>query len=188
MKSAANGIRQAADISFAFENFTLAPDLLALFKVAKLASPFGLAVFLFSLLLRAPSDTILMRLASDTDRLTEFVPHDFKILAGLCSFEGTELPIAKFPRRKNLPTGCILRRPCLCDETSALARVFCPARQLWPRITAGIEVRGRLFPSLTPRKFSPSLKAGMAAAGYPEGGKYSAPLFPPWSHSGSPDG
>ena len=69
--------------------------------------------------------------------------------------------------------GCITRRPCLCDETSALARAFCPAHQLWPRLTTGVEVHGRLFPPLTPRKFSSALKAGMAAAGYPEGGEYS---------------
>ena len=178
VRSAANGLRLAAGVSFAFGNFVIASDLLALLKAVKLASPFGLAAFLsFLLLLRLPSETLLIRRASDWGRLSEFAPHDFKILAGLRTFSGTNLSIVKFSRRKNLPTGCILRRPCLCDETSTLARIFCPVHQIWPRLCDGVEVHGRLFPSLTPHKFNIALKTGMTTAGYPEGGKYSPHCF-----------
>ena len=178
IRSAAKGLRQAAEVSFAFENFMLASDLLNLLKVVKLASPFGLAAFLsFLLLLRVPSETLLMRLAGPTDRITEFVPQNFEILAGLRSFKGTELLVVKFSRRKNLPRGCILRRPCLCDEPLVSARIFCPVHQIWPRLIQGIEIHGRLFPSLSAHKFGSALKAGMITAGYPEGGKYSSHCF-----------
>ena len=76
-------------MSFAFENFTMASDLLNLLKVAKLDSPFGLAAFLsFLLQLRVPSETLLMRLVAPTDRMSELSRQDFDILDGLCSFKG----------------------------------------------------------------------------------------------------
>ena len=42
VRQAAKGIRQAAEVSFAFENFMLASDLLNLLKVVKLGASFGL--------------------------------------------------------------------------------------------------------------------------------------------------
>ena len=177
VKSGAEGLRHAAVKSFPFDNFMMAPDLLPLIKFVKLTTDFGLSAFLSFLLLRVPSETMRIRRASDVYRLTEFPPHDFKIMAGIRPFSGSSLLIAKFPKRGNLPRGCILRRPCLCGEASLLARAFCPAHQIWPRLRERAEVRGLFHRSLSASKFNMELRRGMLGAGYADGGKYSPHCF-----------
>ena len=178
VRSVAKGLRQAAVRSVAFGNFTMASGLLALIKIVNLSTAFGLAAFLsFLLLLQEPSETLLTRRAPDTDRITEFPPHYFKILAGIRTFDGSPLLIVKFPRRKNIPNGCILRRPCLCQEAPTLARIVFPVHQIWHRLCDGAEIHGRLFPFLTACKFDKELRQGMLTAGYSDGGKYSAHCF-----------
>lgn len=98
-----------------------------LLKFAKLATGFGVAVFLCSPpLLRVNSETLLTRRASGEGRITEFVPHEFKTIAGIRPSNGSDLLIVKFSRGRHIPHGCILRRPCLFEEATLMARVFCP--------------------------------------------------------------
>ena len=114
-------------LPFAPPDFTPAPDLLKLIRAVKLSSDFGQAAFLsFLLLLRVPSETLQLRKAADSAFVTEFAPHAFKISVGVRRIANTDMLIAKFSWRGNFWRGCILRRPCLCDESSCLARVSSP--------------------------------------------------------------
>ena len=85
--------------------------------------------------------------------------------------------LVKFSWRKNLKRGCILRRPCLCDEPTDLARVLCPVHVVWPRISAGKGDYDLIFPSLTRSNFNRRLKAAMLGAGFSQGGEFSPHCF-----------
>ena len=156
----------------------MASDLLILIRDVKLDNEFGLAAFMLSLLvLRAPSETLAMRLVADSDFLAEFAPQERKYLAGIRIFKGEPLLLVKFEWRENLPHGCILRRPWLCNENSETARALCPIHMLWPRMAAKIDTHGLLSPSLTAANFNRSLKESMTRAGYQSGAKYSSRCF-----------
>ena len=129
------GLAKAQNQSFRFRNYMMATDLLKLIRAAKLNNEFGLSAFMsFLLVLRVPSETLMMRLAAESDCLTQSTPQEHKVLVGIRIFKGEPLLLAKFAWRKNLPRGCILRRPRLCNEKSDTTRVLCPIRMLWPRM------------------------------------------------------
>lgn len=72
-------------------------DLLSSIKEAKLNNEFGPACLLsVLLLLRAPSETLLMRKAGKTDLLTKFTPVDHKIMVGIRTIGFSAPFIAKF--------------------------------------------------------------------------------------------
>ena len=112
IRSVARGLRKVAGQSFKFGNYVAAPDLLTLLKRVKLSPECGLAAFLsFLLLPRVPSETLLMRMASDTDRISEYCPRKFEILVGVRTIGGSELLIAKFAWRKNTRRGVFFGCP-----------------------------------------------------------------------------
>ena len=78
----------------------------------------------------------MIRMEGGSDLLTDFAPQDFKVLAGIRAIGGSDMLLLKFSRRGNIKSGCILRRPCLCDEASILARIFRPVHMFWPLIRA----------------------------------------------------
>ena len=83
-RSAARGLANTQDVSFRFQNYMFAGDLLRLIKFVKLSSEFGQSAFLSLLCLpRVPSETLTIRMAGGSDRLADFSPHDFKALAGI---------------------------------------------------------------------------------------------------------
>ena len=79
--------------------------------------------------------------------------------------------LAKFAWRKNIPHGCILRRPCLCGDASATALILRPIHMLWPRMIQNVDTRGRFPPSLAASKFNRTLKGAMKRARYQSGEK-----------------
>ena len=135
IKSVARGLASAQDLSFQFQNYVFADDLLKLAKSVKLDNDFGLVCFFSSLLLlRVPSEALLMRRSDDSDKITEPPPRKHKILVAVRAVKGAPLFVAKLAWRKNMRHGCILRRPCLCDEKAPMARTLFPVHQIWPRI------------------------------------------------------
>ena len=72
--------------------------------------------------------------------------------------------------------GCILRRPCLCDEKSPLARVLCPIHTIWPRIERRILPHDLLFPSIG-NSFSKLLRINLADAGIQNADKFPSHCF-----------
>ena len=73
--SVSRGVRGAQDLSFKFQNYLMADDLLRLLQVSNLITEFEQAAFFsFLFLLRAPSEALWMRKADQSDRLTGFPP------------------------------------------------------------------------------------------------------------------
>ena len=178
IRAAARCLRNAADASFKFENYILASDLLVLIREVELASDFGQAVFFsYLFLMRVPPETLRMRKADDDDRITEYAPQKFKVLVGIRRVGCSDMLIAEFSRRKNLRRGCILRRPCLCDERTTMARVLCPVHQVWPWVKERTRNHGLLFPAYSAAKFNKELKLSMGRCGFPLSGKYSPRAF-----------
>ena len=177
IKSAARGLAAAQDLAFQFQNYISADDLLKLIKSAKMENDFGLVCFFsFLLLLRVPSDSLLMRRADDSGKITEFSPQKHKILVGVLTVKGTPLFVAKFAWRKNMRHGCILRQPCLCGEKAPLARAHCPVHQIWPRIGQRALPHDLLFPSIG-NSFNKLLRANLAQAGIRNAGKFPPHCF-----------
>ena len=172
-RSVARGLKNSHGVSFRFQNFMFAADLLHLLKSVSLTTEFGQASFLsFLFLLRVPSGTLQLRFAADSDALADFAPHRFKAIVGVRTIAGSPLLLAKFSWRNNIRSGCILRRPCLCDERTELARMLCPVHMIWPRILADCTIHGLLAPSLTRSNFNRILNRNMAASGFPDGGRF----------------
>ena len=105
IRSVARGLAAAQDSSFQFQNYIFAEDLLKLIKSAKLDNDFGFVCFFaFLPLLRIQSDALLMRMADDSDAITEFRPRKHKVLVGIRIVKGAPLFIAKFAwRGKHAP-------------------------------------------------------------------------------------
>ena len=131
----------------------------------------------FLFLLRVSPGAIQLRLASDGDDISGFSPQKFKAIAGVRAIAGTPLLLAKFSWRENIRSGCIPRRPCLCDEKEELSQMIRPIHMIWPRIIAGLPTHGLLFPSLTRSNFNRLLKRHMSAAGFPDADRYSSHCF-----------
>ena len=178
IRAVARGLKNAHDLPFRFQNFMFADSLLELIRHVKLNNEFGLAAFLsFLLLLRVPSETLLIRIADEGDRITEFPPHEHKIVAGIRRIKGEPMRVVKFPRRENIKHGCILRRPCLCDEKWAIARTLCPVHRIWPELIQDKRPRGYMFPSLSASKFNKTPKRILVEAGFSNGSRYSPRCF-----------
>ena len=177
IKSVARGLAAAQDVSFQFQNYIFAEDLLKLIKTVKLDNDFGMVCFFaFLPLLRIPSEALLMRRAGDSDSITDFPPQKHKILAGIRAVKGTPLFVAKFAWRNNMRRGCILRRPCLCGEKESLARALCPIHQVWHRMAQRTRPHELLFPPIG-YAFSKLLRTNSAKAGFRSAGKFPSHCF-----------
>ena len=178
VRSVSRGLKNAQDLSFKFQNYLMAADLLRLLQVSNLNTEFGQAAFFsFLFILRVPSETLWMRKASPSDRLTEFYPQDHKVLVGIRIIDGQEFLLAKFAWRKNMKHGCIVRRPCLCHDGLPLARAVCPVHRIWHRISSRVRSYEFLFPSFSAGKFAITLKSNMIKAGYEFGSRFSSHCF-----------
>ena len=132
--------------------------------------------FLFPL--RVSPETLQSRIASGEDALADFPPQKFMAIIGVRAIAGTPLLLAKFSwRRKNIRSGCILRRQCLCDEKEELAQMLCPIHIIRPLIIAGQPKHGLLSPSLTRPNFNRILNRNMLSAGFPGADWYSSHCF-----------
>ena len=177
-RSVARGLKNSHGLSFRFQNFMFASDLLHLLQSVSLTTEFGQAAFLsFLFLLRVPSGTLQLRFAADSDALADFSPQKFNDIAGVRTISGSPLLSAKFSWRVNIRSVCILRRPCLRDEREELERMLSPSHMIWPRILAGGACRGLLFPSLTRSNFNRFLKRNKTASCFPDGGRFSPHFF-----------
>ena len=178
IRTIAAGLENSQDRSFAFPNFFFSKDLLRLLDREGVESQFfqlGFLSYLFSL--RVPSETLCLKRAFFDDPLTEFVPQTDKALAGIRRHSDRDVLVLKFSFRKNIRGGCVLLRPCLCDEIHDRARTLCPVHSIWPLIRARVNAGDLLFPSFSPCNLNRTFKMVMTKLGYPDGPKYSSHAF-----------
>ena len=108
----AKGLKKSQGRGFRFSNFIRSPLLIQLLHRETIQSEFAQAAFLsFLFPLRVPSKTLQLRRAFRNDQLLAFSPQPEKALIGTAVVGGETFLVTKFPWRKNMVDGCILRRP-----------------------------------------------------------------------------
>ena len=178
IRSIARGLKRNRDISFRFHNFADFAMLLELLALEGWRSPFVRAAmlsFLFSL--RVPSETLLLRRAYGNEPLLSFCRQETKARIGVRISNSVNILVAKFSYRKNIPSGCILRRPCICAPKTSAPHPFCPVHILWHHIRRTTLPGEHLFPELTQRNFNPTLKKTFAKASIPDAERFSSHCF-----------
>ena len=177
----AKGLAKCQDKSFRFPNFIRSPLLLRIISHETSVngpSEFAQAAF-FSFLFsfRAPSETLQLKRAYATDLLDDFSPQEDKALIGIRFSDGSPFLVAKLSWRKNLVSGCILRRPCFCSLSGSRAPLLCPVHAFWPLVKRRVEPGEFLFPAVTRRNFNCILKAALAKIHEPSADRYSSHAF-----------
>ena len=172
------GLKKCQDRSFRFHNFIRSPLLLKIVEKETPASEFAQAAFLsFLFSFRVPSETLQLQRDYYTDEIAAFTPQTEKALIGV-RYDGNEpFLICKLSRRKNLTSGCILRRPCFCFLTAKRAASICPIHVFWQHIRCRVEPGDFLFKNINQRNFNRVLKAVLAKLGVPEAARYSSHGF-----------
>ena len=135
VRHVARGLKKCQDRSFRFPNFTRSQLLAKILAHETVTSEFAQACFLsFLFSFRVPSETWKLRRAYNTDGLQGFTPQLEKALIGSRAIDGQEFLLAKLTTRKNLASGCILRRPCFCQLVARKAAQLCPVHAIWAAV------------------------------------------------------
>ena len=174
----ARGLRSAQRIPFKFPNFIYAQDLFTIINSSGWRSEFAqlcFTAYLFSL--RIPSEALTMKRAFLDDPIGEFVPQADKVLIGVREWKGVECLIVKMSWRKNLGGGCILKRPCLCNDDNPKARRICPPHRFWPLILERTSSGEHTFPSFSKNNVNRLLKTNLMKSGFVDGAKYTSKAF-----------
>ena len=124
---------------------------------------------------RATSGTLQMVRSFSSDVMDTFSPQPEEALIGARTVAGEDFLIAKLSWRKNLPSGCILRRPCFCGLHAAQAAQICPVHAFLPRISRRVELGRPLFRGVNRRTFSRISKAILGKLRISEASRYSSP-------------
>ena len=95
-----------------------------------------LAYLAFLFAFRVPSEALVLQRAHKGGEVDLFTPQKEKALIACRAVDGVEVLIAKLAWRKNMPGGCIPKRPCFCPHDTPRARGLCPIRWLWPCVRA----------------------------------------------------
>ena len=118
-----------------------------------------------------------IRRAFADDPLAEFVPQEDKSLMGVRQYRGHSMLVRKFAFRKNIRGGCVLFRPCLCDEKHDQARTLCPAPSICPVLRGRTEAGKPLFHMFPPSSANRTLKQVMAKIENRDGSRFTSHGF-----------
>ena len=85
--------------------------------------------------------------------------------------------ILRLASRKNLPAGCILRRPCFCALAKVAAHALCPVNFFWPAARRRCQSGELLSPTITRRNANDILRAILKKLELPYAERYSSHGF-----------
>ena len=160
---------------FRFPNFIRSDFIAKITAKETRDGPFAQLSFIaFLYALRVPSEALILRRAFLDDDLTGYAPMRTEALIGLRGPQGHECLVLRFLRRKNLPNGCILSRPCFCKLAAKPARKLCPVHAFWPAIMARVRCGELLFPSFSAQNVNKTIKAVLAKLGIPFAESYTS--------------
>ena len=131
----------------------------------------------FHYALRVPSEALILRRAFKNGELTGMAPMRDQASIGLRGELGSECLIIRFLRRKNLPDGCILSRPCFCKIASPKARRLCLVHAFWPAIAARVRFGEKLFCGYTAQNVNARIKAVLEKLEIPYAQSYTSHGF-----------
>ena len=171
------GLRLAGKAKLRFPNFIDSSLVVAIMKHEGKSEFAQLAFLSFLFALRVPSEALTLERAYKRDELSDFLPIKGRALIGLRGPEGQERLIIRLARRKNLPQGCIMARPCFCELSSEIAHQLCPVHFFWPLVTQRVRSGEKLFPSYSATKANNALKAILTKLNVTHANKYSSHGF-----------
>ena len=111
--------------------------------------------------------------AFSADAIGALPPNTEKALIGVRAIQGDSFLIAKLSWRKNITSGCILRRPCSCALEDAQAQLLRPVHALWPLIRRRVQPGIPLFRAANRQNFNRIFKAIMSKMHIAESSRYS---------------
>ena len=160
---------------FRFPNFIRSEFVAKIVAKETRDGPFAQLSFIsFLYALRVPSEALILRRAYLSDDLTGFEPMRDTALIGLRGPPGHECLVIRFLRRKNLPNGCILSRPCFCKLEAKSAKRLCPIHAFWPAIASRVKCGEELFSGFTPQNVNTTIKAVLHKLGVPHADCYTS--------------
>ena len=178
IKSLCKGMNAKAKGKFRFPNFITSDKVLKIIKRETPSGEFGqLAFIAFLFALRVPSEALILRRAFANDELEGFRPMKDSALIGLRGPSSNPSLVLRLATRKNLPLGCIMKRPCFCDIAKCVEHRLCPVHYLWPIIRARVSAGELLFPTYSGRNVNAVLRAVLKKLSISEAERYSSHGF-----------
>ena len=165
--NAPKGIRAARKGKFRFPNFIRSEVVLKAISAEAPSSQFAqLAFCAYLFALRVPSEALILRRAFLDDPLDMGSPQFEKVLISVRYEGGSHQLVLKLAYRKNLPTGCVLYRPCFCEISGApqLHRFF-PVRFWWKWVCSRVPPGRSPFSELSARNINRAIKAVFSKIG-----------------------
>ena len=151
---------------YVFPNFIRSDLMQKIIRHDSRDSPFAQLAFLSLLYaLRVPPEALNIQRAFKRDDLTGGSPMKERALIGLRGSAPNQCLAIRFSRRKNLPMGCVLSRPCFCPLADPEDRRLCPAHSIWPFIASRVQSGQLLFPMYTATNVNTTIKSVLAKLG-----------------------
>ena len=174
----ARGLTNIRDVSATFDNFIFKEIFRALLAHEGLDSEEGKLFYVsFVFLLRVQSEAIPMRRASNSDRILDKSPVEFKSVIGIRDIGGEDRLVLKLKTRKNQKHSSVIMRPCSCGGSVIGGSGLCPIHDFWPAVRRASAVHSPLFPTLLKRNMNRVLKASLASINIPDAELYTLKGF-----------
>lgn len=139
VRGVANGLANAQEISFRFDNFMQKELFARLIRFETLYSGIGRLFYLsYLFLLRAPSEGLPIRRAVFTDRITDKSPQEVKALMAVSAIGDSPRLILKPKKRKLNKTGAVMLRPFFCSGESLVPAGLFPIHDFWPMVQRSV--------------------------------------------------
>ena len=175
-----NGLRSAGKGKFRFHKFIRSDLVIKVINFEPIGSQFAQLAFCAHLFaLRVPSEALHLRRASSSDSMDMLSPaQDEALIAVRQGPQGPKL-IPRLAYRKNLPTGCVLYRPCFCgfSEASPKHHGLCPIHVWRMHVCCRVEPGRLLIAEVNPRNISRVIKTVFRKLKLPRAESYTAHGF-----------
>ena len=119
----------------------------------------------------------MLRRAFSTDNLLAVSPQPGKALIGTAAVGGEPFLVIKMAWRKNITSGCIMRRPCFCNLGTQQAISLCPVHTFWPAVRRRVGSGQPLFRKVNVGNFNRIMKAILTKMQIPEAARFSSHGF-----------
>ena len=174
------GIRSAGKGEFRFPNFIRSELVIRVINF----EPFGIqfaqlafCAYLFGL--RVPPEALQLRRSFSSDSL-DLLSHakDEELISARASPSGPQLTL-RLAYRKNLPTGCVLYRPCFCDIPGASPKLhgLRPVHVWWAHVFCRVGPGRILFTEVNQTNINRVIKTVFAKLELPHAASYTSHVF-----------
>ena len=171
------GLEKCQDRSFRFPNFIRAHLLAKIVAHESARVEFASHVFLSPVLFPSSFGDVTASPCVLNRPLGGLRPQLQKALIGVRTVDGKQFLSAKLKTRKNLATGCILRRPRFSRLAAHGAMKMCPFRIFWAEVRRRAHPGQMISQSVTRRNSNRTLEDVLARLGIPSAERYSSHCF-----------